>query len=273
MTKTELVSEYEKKHNIPEDDRLMTYIAQYGCYMQKIGVTEEEIEERYQIALREYENEEKRKLMIGVYTSTGKHNLKDISRYASKNFDNMINSFFADEFVKKELGVENDGTYYHLLTYRNDSEYPEMEVIPDCDIRDNLINLQREWFLKLVDLSKELLLKQTKEVAEMSGYIAPKQRINYTREIKKIISQKKCIFDARLDGYDFREVDCSNMFFYNCNFNDANFAHCNLQNTVFVNCKLDNAIFYGANTNGCIKTYGEPEEIVDSHKNISNGKF
>ena len=273
MNKAELVSEYEKKHDIPENERYMTYIEQYGCFMPKIGIAEEEIEERYQRALMEQELEDKKKEFEGIYTVVSQHNLKDQGRFSSKNFKNMVTQFYRDTYKKKELGVENDGIYYPVLTIREGMEYPDLEPIPNCEARDAIIHLQKDWFLLFVSLSKEALIRQTKEVVEMSGYISPKQRINFAREFKKMQEQRICISDARLDHYDFRECNCANMLFLNCNLEYANFAHVNLQNTTFINCNLNNAIFYGANTNGCVQISGDKEDIIDSHRKISKGVF
>lgn len=271
MTKNDIVSEYEEKHNIPEEERYMVFISQYECYMPKMGISEELIEERYLKAKEELELEERKNSYIGVYKITGLHNLQDKSTYAAKNFDNMLLAFYKDTFKKKEIGVEIDGEYHGLLTIREDQKYPEYIMVKDLDQKDTLLDIQREWFLSYVERSNKALVDEITEVSELSEAFKPKQGINYTRELKKIQGTKKCFVDAKLDGYDFRETVCDNTFFFNCSLRKANFSHVNLQNTVFVNCNTDEAIFLGANLNGCIKITGDTEEIKDKYKKFTKG--
>lgn len=272
MTKNDIVSEYEKKHNIPEKERYMVYISQYECYMPKMGIAEELIEERYEQAKAEEDAEEKKKKYLGIYKITGLHNLEDKSTYAAKNFDNMLKAFYTDKYKKKELGVEIEGEYYGLLSIREDQKYPEYVAIKNFEQKDTLLNIQREWFLNFVEQDNNELIRETTEVSELSEYLMPKQKINYTRELKKIKETRKCFTDSKLDGYDFREIICDNTFFFNCSLKKANFSHVNLQNTVFVNCDTTDAIFLGANLNGCIKVTGNTKEIKDKYKKFTKGE-
>lgn len=249
----------------------MVYISQYECFMPKMGVSEELIEERYLKAKEELELEEKKSNYIGVYKITGLHNLQDKSTYAAKNFDNMLSAFFTDKYKKKELGVEIDGEYHGLLSIREDQKYPEYIMVKEFEQKNVLLDIQREWFLNFVERNNTALLNEITEVSELSGYLMPKQRINYTKELKKIQGTRKSFVEAKLDGYDFREISCDNTFFFNCSLRKANFSHVNLQNTVFVNCNIEDAIFFGANLNGCIRITGEISEIKDKYKKFTKG--
>lgn len=270
MDKFSLVAEYEQKHSIPEQECYVQFIKQYETYMPKMGIAEELLNKRYFFALEEKKIEEKKKEITGVYSVVGRHNLQDQSRYASKNFPIMLESFFKDTFKRKELGVEIDNVYYPLLVLRDGLECPEFQIFEDNEQRNVLINLQKEWFFEWNKLNNQGIIEKTNALMAVSSSLAAKQdKMNYAKEFKKLAKQRKCVVGCRLEEYDFREVDLSDYIFINCNLSLANFSHCNLANTFFVNCDLTDACFYGATLNGCYSISGDSSPVKDPFKLIS----
>ena len=272
--KCELIASYEKKHFISQEECLVEYIKQYECYMPRIGISKDKLEERYHLAVMEVEEERKRKEMHGVYRVTMDHNLQDVSQYAMGNVQKLLDHFFVDKYKKKEVSIQIGDVEYPLLIIRDTMKYPEFKLIPDCEEKNILEKIQREWFLGYIDRKEAHVLEETRHLAEISsGLCAKQEKINYQKEIRKLKKTRQVFVDCRMEGYDFRESILNETIFINCHLNRSNFAHVNLQNTLFINCEMEDVIFYGANLNGVYQIDGTMVKVIDHYEKISGGEI
>lgn len=272
MTKENMIAEYERSHDIPEEERVVEYVTTFNKFLKKITVSQEAYERRYEEAKYEYDTNKKKK-RIAVYQVVMEHNLTDQSSFNFKNIDSMIERFVRDEYRKKTIGIQiDDGEVIALLKYRQNEEFPELiplpEILPEGMSNIELMDIQYQWLIASVKEKEKDLVNDTKELINKAGSnLAAKQdSINFTKEIKKVMENRSVIIDRKLEGYDFRDISLDGVVFIHCDLTDANFAHVNLQNTFFINCNLTNTIFYGAVLNNSYKINGNIEKMKDKYE-------
>ena len=272
MTKENLIAEYERSHDLPEEERVVEYVPAFGKFLKKITVSQEAYEERYAEAKHEYDTNKKKKC-IAVYKVVMEHNLTDQSSFNLKNVDSMIERFVRDEYKKKTVGIQiEDGEVIELLKYRQNEEFPELlplpEILPEGALNTELMDIQYQWLIASVKEKEKDLVNSTKELINRSGsnLSARQDDINFVKEIKKAMENRNVFIDRKFEGYDFREVSLDSAIFIHCDLTSANFAHVNLQNTFFINCNMTDTIFYGAVLNNSYKVNGNIEKMRDKYE-------
>lgn len=270
--KATIIHEYEEVKKIPSDFRYTEYVDTYDCYMIKLGLDPERIEDRYNEALI-YNLQQNKDKYQGVMEITLQHNLTDVAEYSVANFDKMFNDFlYRDEKVRK-IGIKrvNEEPVF-LLKIRDTDTLPEYLTVPaDVNDADSLRTMRHEWFVKTVYIYEHKLEEQTKELLNIAeSKLSPKQeKYNYVKEFKKKANMLNVLQNEQMEGFDFRQISLAGTVFINCNLKNANFSYVNLEEVTFVHCNLEGAIFYGAQLNGCNQYNCEPIKVVDIYKSYA----
>lgn len=266
--KANIIHDFEEKQGIPEELRYTEFIESYGEYVIKLGLKPEKVNDRYGQALFELKLAHQNEFTL-VLEVTLEHNIKDYAEFAIKNWDNMFNQFMTRGERLRRAGIKDAGGVTYLLQIRSTDELPEMIDVSGMDNSRELERIRSEWFEKAVFTYRENLIKETKELINLSrNWSASKgNKFSYAKDVKKKTMTINMIRDENLEGYDFRSVeDLSGYIFDNCILDDSNFSYCNLSGVCFINCSLKGALFFGAILNNCKRIDKTPEDVDDIYK-------
>lgn len=266
--KAKIIHDFEEKQEIPDALRYTEFIESYGEYAIKLGLKPEKVNDRYGQALLDLKLAHQNEFTL-VLEVTLEHNIKDYAEFAIKNWDNMFHQFLTRGERLRRAGIKDNSGVTYLLQIRATDELPEMLDVSDMDNSKELEKIRAEWFEKAVLTYRKNLIKETKELLNLSqSWLAAKGgKFGYAKDIKKRVGTVNMLKDENLEGYDFRSIgDLSGYIFDNCILDDSNFSHCNLTNACFINCSLKGVIFYGAMLNNCKRIDKEPENVGDIYK-------
>lgn len=258
----ELIANYENSKGIPEEERCTEYEENLGCYILKMNVSHGKINERYSEAkeAREGKYVADGKKLTAIFCMTLGHNITDIESYPLQNEDALIQNFFIRLSVEKRIGVKFGDQQYYLLRKEENKPVELMALPLEVDKRylERLDDIRSRWLKKVLELERVQVKKQIDELLQEGTKTASKQpKFDYGKEINRRMKVNKKVFlEERMEGYDFREMDLSGAFFFNCSIGNSNFSGANLENVVFIHCEMKNCIFSGAMLNNCRAYYG-----------------
>lgn len=288
MTKyTDMLKEvylYEMEKNIPESDRMVSYIPELCMYQG--NVTNDEIRSRYSKIVNE-KNEAERKLQE-EQESTGEYsgsidekteeinipkkdeplpetvlvqrtlNLRDSkvivvklmeghndkSTYSYKNIKNAIHSYMGIQ-SDKAIGYTYEGKDYYVLL-KKQTEYSKLQQCSEG--QEFFYNYYAELLSDSVKKEEELQIKEKTE-AENARIRAEELRINpkFKKDFVKLLKgcRDKLVRGKNFEAYDFRGIEIKDIVFMDCNFDFANFTDTSIDNVVFVRCSMEDVIKEG----------------------------
>lgn len=258
----ELIASYENSKGIPEEERCTEYEESLGCYILKMNVSRGKINERYSEAkeAREGKYVADGKKLTAILCITLGHNVTDTESYPLQNEDILIQNFFTTVSTQKRIGVKF-GEQKHYLLRKEENKAVELMALPlDMDKRylERLDDIRSRWLKKVLEMERIQVKKQIDELIQAGVKTASKQpKFDYGKEINRRMKiNKKVFIEERMEGYDFREVDLSGAFFFNCSIANSNFSGANLENALFIHCEMKDCMFYGAMLNNCRIYYG-----------------
>lgn len=200
---------------------------------------------------------------------TMNHFFEEKAGYNLQNFDAVVKAFCEiTNYKSKRVSAIIMNKEICLIKQNEMESIPKIVnetcVIFNTELKEECFNVAAslyEGIVRYMINEKEVLLEEMLE-SPGSRMERRQEQFNYVRAIKKKMQTCNKIFkDARMEEYDFREIDLSGAIFINCSLKNANFSHVNLENVQFINCDLTGALFYKSHTNGSLIIDGKMQEL------------